>query len=130
MDLVDEEDVALTQIGEGSDQVAGFLECGSGSVADVDAELARNELGESGLAEARWAEEKRVVERLTARERGVNVDAQRLLHAVLADELGQALGAEGELDNALVRDDFRSGYFGAGHKYKSVVRSGVLLTGE
>ena len=52
---------------------------------------------------------------VTARERGVNIDAQGLLHAILADELGQALRAERELDYALVRDDLRSCYFRAGH---------------
>ena len=43
------------------------------------------------------------------------IDAQRFLDPVLTDELGQALGAERELDYALVGDDFGGGDFSSGH---------------
>ena len=85
----------------------GFSSAGPEVRADVDAELARDQLGERRLAESRRAEEERVIERLAPRQRRVDVDAQRFLHLVLADELGQPLRAERELDDALVRNDLR-----------------------
>ncbi len=115
MDLIDEEDIALTQIGERSNEIARLLERRSGRVSYVDAQLARNELGESGLAQSGRAEEKCVVERLSARERRIYIDAQRFLHAILSDEFGQALRPQRELDYALVRNDLRCCYLGAGH---------------
>jgi hypothetical protein len=42
------------------------------------------------------------------------------------DELGQTLRAKRKLDYALVRNDFRSGYFGAGNEYKSLVPTDLV----
>jgi hypothetical protein len=56
-----------------------------------------------------------VVERFSPSQSCIDVDAEGLLHAVLADEFGQTLRAEGELDYALLRDYFRGGYLGARH---------------
>ena len=50
--------------------------------------------------------------------RGV-VDAQRFLHAILADGLGRAL-RRSRLDYALVQDDFRSCDFGAGRRREAI----------
>src|SRR5205807_2055465 len=66
VDLVDEEDVPFAKIGERANQIARLLERRSRCRSNVDAELARNELGESCLAESGWAEEECMVERLTA----------------------------------------------------------------
>ena len=73
MDLVDEEDVAFAQVRERADEIARLLERRAGGRADVDAELARDQLGERRLAESRRAEEQRVVERLAPRQRRVDV---------------------------------------------------------
>src|SRR5438874_465835 len=115
MDFVDEEDVALTKVRQSADEIAGFFEGGAGGGADVDAELSGDQLSEGCLAETWWAEEESVVERFSPGEGGIDVDAQGFLHPILADEFGEALGAERELDYALLGDDFRSGYFGSGH---------------
>ena len=72
MDLVDEEDVARAQVGERADEIRRLLERGARRRPDVDAQLARDQLGERRLAESRWPEEERVVERLAPRERGVD----------------------------------------------------------
>jgi hypothetical protein len=56
-----------------------------------------------------------MVERLAPREGGIYVDAEALLNLALADELGQTLRAERELDDRLVGDDFRGSDLGAGH---------------
>ena len=115
MDLVDEEDVAGAHVRERADEIAGLLERRPGGRADVHAELARDELGERRLAEPRRAEEQRVVERLAPRERRVDVDAERVLDLLLADELGEPLRTERELDDRLVGQNLWSGDLGAGH---------------
>ena len=99
MDLVDEQDVACAQVRERADEIAGLLERGPRRRANVHAELARDELGQRRLAQSGRPEEERVVERLAAAERGVDVDAQAVLHLLLADELRQPLRAERELDD-------------------------------
>src|ERR1700682_906091 len=115
MDFIYEEDVPLAEVGQRPDQVARLLESGTGGCAAGDAELSGDQLSESCLAETWRAEEERVVEGLSPLHRGVDVDAQGFFHAVLADEFGQALRAEGELDYALLRHDLRSSYFCSGH---------------
>src|ERR1700694_4373953 len=115
MKFIYEEDVAFSEVGQCSNEIAWLLERRAGSCADVDAQLSRNKLGQRCLAEAWRAEEERVVEGFSPLHRGVDVNAQRFLHSVLSDEFGQALRAEGELDYTLLRHDFRSCYFSARH---------------
>src|ERR1700694_740026 len=115
MEFIYEEDVAFSEVCQRSNQVARFLESRTGGRADIDAKFSGDQLSEGGLAETWWAEEECVVERLSPLHRGVDVDAQRLLHAVLSDEFGEALRAEGEFDDALLWHDFRGGYFSARH---------------
>ena len=64
MDLVDEQHVALFEIGEQRREIAGLGDHRAGGGAEVDAELARHDLRQRGLAEARGADEQHVVERL------------------------------------------------------------------
>jgi hypothetical protein len=77
---------------------------------DIHAQLARDQLGQGRLPQTRRPEEQRVIQRLSARQRRIYIDAERFLHPVLANELGQALRAKRELDYALFGDDFGSGY--------------------
>src|SRR5256885_3539285 len=123
MDLIDEEDVAFTEIRESTNQIARFLERGSGGAADIHAELSRDELSESCLAETGRTEEECVVERLAAGESGVDVDAQRLVHAILPYEFGQALRPKREFDYALVGYDFRGRDFSACHAYRKLTEA-------
>ena len=67
VDLVDEQDVALFEIGEQRGEVAGLGDHRPGGGAEIDAELARDDLRQRGLAEAGRADEQHVVERLAAR---------------------------------------------------------------
>ncbi len=85
MHFVDEEDVALLQVGEDGGEVAGLLDHRSGRRADGHAELGRDDVGERRLAEARRAVEEDVVERLAALLRRGDRDLQVLAHAILAD---------------------------------------------
>ena len=96
VDLVDEQDVALAQIGQRADQVTGLLERRAGFGVDVDAQFARDELGERGLAKSGRAKEQRVIERLPADERRLDVDAERVLDLGLPNELSEPLRSERE----------------------------------
>ena len=67
MDLVDEEHVALLEIGEECREIAGLGDDRPRRGAEIDAELARDDLRERRLAEARRAGKQHMVERLVAR---------------------------------------------------------------
>jgi len=126
MDLIDKEDITFTEIRERADEVTRLFERRAGSRSDIHAELSRDQLGQGRLAEAWWAEEECVVEGLASGQSCIYVDAERFLHPILPDELGQSLRAERELDYALLDDDFRSCNFGAGHEHKSVVPTDLV----
>src|SRR5438552_5652236 len=112
MDLVDEEDVSFAEVRESADEIAGFFEGGAGRAPDIHSQFSGDQLGESRFAETGWAEEERVVVRFASAQRRIDVDAQGVLDPVLADEFGQALGAQREFDDALVGDYFGSCYLG------------------
>ena len=115
MDLVDEQDVAGAQVGERPDEIARLLERRPGARADVDAQLARDQLGERRLAESRRSEEQRVIERLTPGERRVDEDPQAVLHLLLPDELREPLRPERQLDRGLVGQHFGCRDLGSRH---------------
>src|SRR6185295_2562641 len=91
VDLVDEQDVAVLEVGEQRREIAGLGDYRARSGAEADAHLARQDPGERGLAESRRAVEQDMVERLAAALRGVDEDAEVLARRLLADELGEAL---------------------------------------
>ena len=108
MDLVDEENVAILEIGEEGGEVAGLGDNRAGRGAEADPHFAREDPGERGLAEAGRAEEQHMVERLAAGFRGIYEDAEILARALLADELVEALWPKrrvGVLRGALGRSD-------------------------
>jgi hypothetical protein len=115
VDLVDEEDVPLTHVRELPHEVARLLDRRPARRVDVHAHLARDQLGQRRLAEARRAVEERVVERLLAGDGGRDRDPQVALDLLLADELGQPLRSQGELDDALLADDLWGRDLGSGH---------------
>ena len=63
VDLVDEEHVALLEIGEQRREVARLGDDRAGGGAEIDAEFARDDLRQRGLAETRRADEQHMVER-------------------------------------------------------------------
>ena len=91
VDLVDEEHVALFEIGEQRREVAGLGDHRAGGRAEIDAELAGDDLRQRGLAEARRADQQHVVERLAAALRRRDEDAEVRARLLLADEFGQPL---------------------------------------
>ena len=91
VDLVDEEDVAVLQVGEQRGEVAGLGDDRAGGGAEADAQLARHDLGERGLAEARRPREQHVVERVAARLGRLDEHLEVGARLLLADELAQQL---------------------------------------
>ena len=105
--LVDEQDVARAERGEHADQIARALEHRARRRADVDAQLFRHEQGEGRLAQARWSEEQRMIERLVPLLRRVDRDLQGFLHFRLADEFVQPRRTEGGVGEPLVGQGVR-----------------------
>ncbi len=94
VNLVDEQHVARLEIGDECREIAGLRDHRTGGGTEVDAELARDDLRQRGLAEARGTDEKHMVERLFARARRLDEHAQVGARFFLADEFGQPLRAQ------------------------------------
>src|SRR6185437_1185455 len=111
MDLIDEEHVALFEIGEKGSEIAGLRDHRSGRRAKTDAELTRHDLCQRGLAKARRAAEQHVIERLAALARRLDEYGEVRARLRLADKLRQHLrtqrGVAGVLVAPLRRDDAR-----------------------
>ena len=91
VDLVDEEDVAVLEVGEQRGEIAGLGDDGPGGGAEAHAQLARHDLRQRGLAEARRAREQHVVERVAARLGRLDEHLEVGARLLLADELAQQL---------------------------------------
>ena len=93
MNLVDEQHVARFEIGELRREIARLGDDRARSGAEIDAELARNDLGQRRLAEAGRTDEQHVIERLAPRFGGSDENAEILARRFLAGEIGQELRA-------------------------------------
>ncbi|MGY4299268.1 hypothetical protein ACVWXN_007363 [Bradyrhizobium sp. i1.4.4] len=93
MDLVDEEHVALFEVGEERGEIAGLGDHRTRGRAKADAELLGDDLRQRGLAEAGRAYEQHVIERLAALACRLDEDREVLARLLLADEIGQRLRA-------------------------------------
>src|SRR5579863_1167623 len=94
MDFVDEQDVALLQIGQERGEIACFGDDRTGGSAKIDAKLARHDLSQCCLAEARWTDEQDMIERLAAAARRLDEYAEVFACLLLADKFGQPLRAQ------------------------------------
>jgi hypothetical protein len=83
------------EIGQDRRQVAGLVQHRAGGGAEVDPQLAGDDLGQGGLAQAGRAEQQHVVQRLAPALGGLDEDPEIALGLLLADELGQGLRAQG-----------------------------------
>ena len=66
MDLVDEEHFTRPEIGQNGSEITDFLNRRARRYFQGCTHLARDQMGESGLAEARWAVEEEMLGRLLA----------------------------------------------------------------
>ena len=94
MDLINEEHVALLQIGQQGGKVAGLLNGRAAGDADLHPHLVGDDARQRGLAQARGAIEQDVIHRLTAPLGGFQIDFQVLLDLVLSDVVLQMLRAK------------------------------------
>ena len=93
MDFVDEQHVALFEIGEQCGEVARLGNDGTGGSAKADAEFARDDLRQRGLAEAGRTNEQHVIQRLAPLARRLDEDREIFSRLSLPDELRQQLRA-------------------------------------
>ncbi len=101
VDLVDEQDVALVELGEDGRQVAGAFERRTGRDVQVHSHLGGDDAGERGLAEPGRPGEQQVVDRLAAVAGGLEHDREVLLELALADELGEGTRPQPGVDDLL-----------------------------
>ena len=94
MNLVDEQHVARLEIGELRGEVARLGDHRAGGGAEVDAELARDDLRQRRLAQPRRADEQHVVERLAARLGQFDEHLEIGARPLLAGEVGERLRAQ------------------------------------
>ncbi len=98
VDLVEEEDLALAEVGEDGGEVALDLEGGAAGLLEAYVEFVGDDGGEGGFAQAGRAEEEDVVEGFTAGFGGLEGDFKLLLGFGLADEFAEPARAELELE--------------------------------
>ena len=103
VDLVDEQHVAVVEVGEDGGEVTGALERGTAGDAQPDAHLLGDDARERGLAQARRTGEQDVVGGLAPAAGGAEEDLEVLLEARLADELVEPPRPEGDLFSLLDR---------------------------
>ena len=89
VDLVDEQDVAILEVGQQRGEVAGLGDDRARGGAKADAQLLGHDLRQRRLAEAGRPGEQHVVERFAAIARGLDEDAEVGARLLLADELGE-----------------------------------------
>src|SRR6185436_12193702 len=102
VDLIDEQHVALLEIGEERGEIAGPGDDRSRGGAEIDAELARHDLGERGLAEPGRADEQHVVESFLACARRSDEHPEIGACLALADELVESLRAQRRIRRVLL----------------------------
>ena len=94
MDFVHKEDIVLRQIGQQGGQIPRLLNGRAGGDADMDPHLIGDDAAEGGLAQARRAVKKHMVQGLPPHFRGLDEDGQIFLGLLLADVLREALRAQ------------------------------------
>ena len=108
MNLVDEQHITVFQIGQHRRQVARPFQHRAGSRLDGNAHLVGDDVGERRLAEARRAENQRMVERFVTPPRRLDEDGHLFLDRALADVFTQARRTQAAIEARLRR------VFGAG----------------
>jgi len=98
MNFVDEQDIPFFQIGKQRRKVTRLGDHRSGGCPEVDPKLARHDLGECRLAEARRADEQHMVQRFAARLCRSDEDLQIGTCLGLTDEIVERLGPHRAVD--------------------------------
>ena len=98
VDFIDEEHVALLDVGEDAGEVARLLDLRAGGGVKLGAGSARNQVGQRGLAEAGRAGQQHVIEHIATLFGRLQHQQQAVLHLVLADELGKRRRAQRDIE--------------------------------
>ncbi len=104
MDLVDEQHVALVELGEDGGQVAGPLDGGARRGVEVGVDLGGDDGRQRRLPQARGAGEEQVVGRLAPAAGGLEQDLEVGLELGLAHELRQPPGPHAPLGRRILGD--------------------------
>ena len=126
VDLVEEEDLAVAEVGEDGGEVALDLEGGAGGLLEGDVELVGDDGGEGGFAEAGRAEEEDVVEGFAAGFGGFEGDSELLFGFGLADEFLEAAGAELELEGGFSSSERAAETRRSGSSMRALGAGGML----
>lgn len=102
VNFVEEEDLALADVGEDGGEVTLNLQGGAGGLLEAYVELIGDDGGQGGFAEAGRAEEQDVIEGFAAGAGGFKRDGELFLGFRLPDEFVEAVGAELELEGVFV----------------------------
>ena len=94
MDLVDEQDRSLFDVGQIGDQVLGRGQGGPAGDLHAHAHVAGDAGGEGRLAQSRRAVEEDMAQRLAALRGGIDGDVQPLVDLALADHVAHPLRAK------------------------------------
>ena len=89
MDLIDEQYVPLIEIVHECGKITGAFDRRPRGYAQVDAELARDDMSQRGLAQAGRSGEQNVIERLAALARRLDRHRENLPDALLTHEVSQ-----------------------------------------
>ena len=98
MNLVDEQDVAILEVGQQRGQIARLGDDRPGRRAKAHAHFARDDLRERRLAQPRRAEKQHMVERIAPRLRRLDEHAQIVARRLLTDEFVERFGAQRRVD--------------------------------
>src|SRR5579883_1349929 len=101
MYLVDEENIALFEIGHDRGQVAGALNRGTGRYANTDAEFPRDDMRKRSLAEPGRSGKEHMIEHLTAFARRLDRHSEDLPRPHLSDELVERARPQGKIKRAV-----------------------------
>ena len=97
VDLVDEQDIAVFQIGQQRGKIARLGDHRPGRGAKAHPQFLGDDLRQRGLAQPRRAEDQHMVHRLAPRLGAFDEHPQVVLRRRLPDEFGEALGPQGRV---------------------------------
>ena len=98
MNFVDEQHVAFIEIGQERGKIARFGDDRARRGAKSHTHFLGHDLRQRRLAQAWRAEEEHMVERIAARLRRLDEDAQIFTRRLLADKFVERFGAQGRID--------------------------------
>ena len=123
VDLIDEQDIAGLKLGKDADEVARLGQGGACGDGEMGAHLVGDDVGKGGFSQARWPVQEDVFHGLATLTGGLECDIQLFGQGGLADVLGEALGAQSEVELLVLR---RAGVGGD----DAVCSHGDSLTGK